>query len=314
MMVSIAICTRDREAPLVAALESLSRLDSAGLEWETLVVDNGSRRPVADVARPFAAALRLRTEVEPQPGLSHARNRCLRLAKGDYILFIDDDVTVPPGWLRAYVEAFERHPEAGAFGGPIRAVLTAERGRDRFEALRRVMPGALSEHQPGLGAGPVPADGSVLPWGANMAFRRAALEGREFDVRLGRRPGRAVLSGEETRLLRQVAGAGYAVVWAPEAMVRHHVKPDRLSRAYLRRFCLGLGWSMGYEKAHGVDASWRAEAAGLSREARARRRRLWLTPPWAPLEERWRALREWAVLEGLRRGFVETCEEYERGA
>ena len=71
------------------------------------------------VIKAFADRLPIRREFEPERGLSHARNRAVDAAKGDYIVWTDDDVVVAPGWLAAYIEAFRRWPEAAVFGGPI---------------------------------------------------------------------------------------------------------------------------------------------------------------------------------------------------
>ena len=59
----------------------------------------------------------------PARGLNAARNTGLRESRAPLIAFVDDDVFVPPGWLEALVEGAQRNPDAGAFGGPIRARL-----------------------------------------------------------------------------------------------------------------------------------------------------------------------------------------------
>jgi GT2 family glycosyltransferase len=45
--------------------------------------------------------------------------RAMDVAKGDYIVWADDDVVVDAGWLTAYVEAFRRWLDAAVFGGRI---------------------------------------------------------------------------------------------------------------------------------------------------------------------------------------------------
>lgn len=310
MHVSVCICTRDRELRLAAALESLTRLAPPPDEWETIVVDNGSRRPVEAAVRPFVGRLRLRTAVEPETGLSRARNRCLELARGDYVVFIDDDVSVPSGWLRAYCRAFERHPGAAAFGGPILPVLDSRRRRRVFEALQQEMPGVVSLLDPDLPEGPIPCAGDperqIAPWGANMAFRRDALGDHIFDVRLGRR-GPSLVSGEETRLMTELRAAGHTLVWVPGAGLRHHIGPERCTRRYIRRYCRGLGWSIGYDKARAGSESTDELLAHADRTIPKLRRRWWTLPPWAPAEAKIRVLRDLAILEGLRRGYAETA-------
>ena len=47
-----------------------------------------------------------------------ARNPLIERARGELLLFLDDDVTVPPELLRRLVDTAARHPEASVFGGP----------------------------------------------------------------------------------------------------------------------------------------------------------------------------------------------------
>jgi glycosyltransferase involved in cell wall biosynthesis len=91
------------------------------IDWEVVVVDNGSTDDTPGVLKSFAGRLPLRNVVETRRGHSPARNRAVDTANGDYLLWTDDDVIVEPGWLAAYADAFARWPQAAVFGGPIRA-------------------------------------------------------------------------------------------------------------------------------------------------------------------------------------------------
>ena len=57
---------------------------------------------------------------EEQVGLSRGKNAGIRMARAPLLLFTDDDVVVPPGWIRSYAEFFSRHPlDTIVAGGPI---------------------------------------------------------------------------------------------------------------------------------------------------------------------------------------------------
>src|SRR4029450_8110357 len=121
MLVTIRICTWNRAALLRQALAALTRSAlPSELEWEVLVVDNGSRDGTAAAVGEFRERLPIRSVVEPQPGLSNARNRCGEEARAAYTLWTADDVIVAPGWLQEYARAFARFPAAAVFGGPVR--------------------------------------------------------------------------------------------------------------------------------------------------------------------------------------------------
>ena len=55
--------------------------------------------------------------------MNAARNAGVRAATGDLIVFIDDDVSVPPGWLDALLAGVAAAPDREVYGGPIRARL-----------------------------------------------------------------------------------------------------------------------------------------------------------------------------------------------
>ena len=84
-----------------------------------MIVNNGCTDHTDVVIESFADRLPIRRELEPQRGHASVRNRAVDAAKGDYIVWTDDDVVVDSGWLAAYVEAFRRWPEAVVFGGPV---------------------------------------------------------------------------------------------------------------------------------------------------------------------------------------------------
>src|SRR3954468_18360158 len=118
-VVSVVLPTHGRAGYLGVALGSLAAQDLQE-PWELLVVDDGSSDGTAELlAERGTPTLRF----DPPRGLNAARNAGVRATSGELIAFTDDDVRVPPGWLRALVEGARRHPGADAFGGPIRARL-----------------------------------------------------------------------------------------------------------------------------------------------------------------------------------------------
>src|SRR4029077_3473439 len=72
-----------------------------------------------EVIGSFASHLPLRRLFEPSPGKSNALNLAVREARGEYILWTDDDALVDHLWLTAYSQAFKQWPNAAIFGGPV---------------------------------------------------------------------------------------------------------------------------------------------------------------------------------------------------
>ncbi|MEW6747495.1 MAG: glycosyltransferase [Planctomycetota bacterium] len=240
---TVVICTVDRCPSLVATLASL-RTQSTTSSWEVLVVDNGScdgtRAAIHATARDFPVPLRFAEE--PHRGLSHARNRALLEARGDAVLFLDDDVVCLPGLLAAHLEGLGRSGVIGT-GGRIRPVLPA------------VVPEWFREHLPHEIGGPTARydfGDDVLevgahtarppPFGANMTVRRdQALEGGGFRTDLGW--GERFVPGEESELYSRLARNGGRLLYLPQAIVEHHIPSHKVSRQYFVRWYRGHGRS-----------------------------------------------------------------------
>jgi glycosyltransferase involved in cell wall biosynthesis len=250
----------------------------------------------------------VRRAVEPNAGLSHARNAALRLAAGRTLIFIDDDVTVPPGWFARYADGFARHPGAGFFGGPIIAVADGA-PESWMAALKEVMPGALSWLDPNLEECILTKDSPHLPWGANMAIRRSALGGLAFDVSFNRSPENPLAVGEESRLFEDLMDSGVTGLWLPSAGLMHHVGAARCSKDYLRRYCVNVGRYQGRKRALQGKQDPEDVRRWARKEIQRLRRRYYLTVPWVPLAQRLAALRDLALREGFLQGYLDIVEE-----
>ena len=121
MLISVAICTWNRAGLLTSTLEHMASTlrVPTGVQWELLIVNNACSDDTDDVIASFSGRLPVRRLFEPRQGLSHARNRIVAEAAGEYVVWTDDDVLVDAAWLEAYCDAFRRWPECDAFGGPI---------------------------------------------------------------------------------------------------------------------------------------------------------------------------------------------------
>jgi GT2 family glycosyltransferase len=198
---SIVIPTRDRPAYLDVALASIvPQAQRAGAEL--LVVSDGPSRLTGEVAgRHGVRVLSLPAPV----GLNAARNAALGETVGELLVFCDDDVYAPPGWLSELLAGARREPGCDVFGGPIIARL--EGGGPRA-CGRESAPISTLELGPG--------DRDVeFVWGANMAIRRGAFERiGKFDETISGR-------GDEEEWERRYAAAGGRVRYVAKAALEH---------------------------------------------------------------------------------------------
>lgn len=115
MRYSIIVPVYNRPDEVDELLESL--LHQEEKDFEVIVVEDGSQVPCGDVCQRYAGQMELRYYEKPNSGPGQSRNYGAERAKGEYLLTLDSDVVVPPGYLKAISEELERQP-ADAFGGP----------------------------------------------------------------------------------------------------------------------------------------------------------------------------------------------------
>jgi glycosyltransferase involved in cell wall biosynthesis len=235
---SVVVCayTEDRWTLIRAAVDSVLRQDPAPDEV-LLVVDHNDR--LLDRSRQaFAATVRVIPSAG-SPGLSGARNTGVAAARGDVIVFLDDDAVARPDWLSLLLRGYD-DPLVMGTGG--RALPVWPEGGRR--------PGWLPEEFDWVVgcsyAGEAREVSDVRNFlGANMSFRREAFEvAGQFDASVGR-VGTRPVGCEETEFcirLRQLAPHA-RLQREPAAVVDHHVAAARTQWRYFRARCYAEGMS-----------------------------------------------------------------------
>ena len=238
---SLIIPTHNRSERLIAALESVIRQDLPAADWECVVVSNNSTDDTVARFGDFAArypGLNLRLVTEDGPGVSYARNRGIAETSAPLLVFIDDDERINPGFLRAYADFFDAHPDAVVAGGRIIAEYVT--GRPAWLSKYTEMPIA-NPMDFGDAVRPFPA--GRVPGGGNMAFRRsAALRYGGFDPSLGR-VGRMLIGGAENDFFERLMRGGETCWYVPGAVMWHIIPPEKLTESYFRRLCYNVGVS-----------------------------------------------------------------------
>lgn len=200
--VSIVIPTRDRPQRLLATVASIVAGERQPDEVVVADQSTGEAASIPDAAGVEIVHLRL-TSV----GSSTARNAAIRAARGDVLVFLDDDVRVAPDWLERIVDALDAAPPRSAVTG---AVLSDHVGGGHVPSLQ-------SQTAPATFSGRLFRDPLFA---GNMALRRSAFDDVGlFDERLG--AGAAFPAAGDNDLGYRLLEAGYEIAYVPDAVVYH---------------------------------------------------------------------------------------------
>ncbi len=232
MDASIIVCTYNRAESLTDTLEALRKQRTESFRnWEVIIVDNNSKdntRQVVEKAQRDWPELHY--AFEEKQGLSHARNHGISCAKGEVILFTDDDVIPESDWLEITLNGLKKyHADAcGGFIAPIWETPPPKWLTERFYGFLAVRTERTDDY-------PIIEPGQA-PFGANMAFRKNVFEKVGlFDTNRGRK-GKALASGEDGELFERILQAGLKAVFLGQSRVHHKVESFRLTKQYIRRW------------------------------------------------------------------------------
>jgi GT2 family glycosyltransferase len=116
---SVIIPTYNRCDALRETLEALARVEYPPDLWEAVVVDDGSTDETEKAVRLWAEqrpAVTVRFLRQRNAGPAMARNRGAGAARGNLLIFIDNDIIVEPSFVRAHLEAHAAHPDSWIVG------------------------------------------------------------------------------------------------------------------------------------------------------------------------------------------------------
>ncbi len=211
-VVSVVMCAKDEAAMTLNALRALRTRTPEGL-MQVILVDDGSRPE----ARAVFAALHGVDLVrhEESVGFLHSSNRGLRVARGEFVVFLNNDTEVQPNWLPPLLAAME-DPTVGAVGS--RLINPDHTVQEAGVTLWSDGTG----HARGSGAGV--ADDEWLSTaevdfcsGAALMVRRALVNAiGGFDLRY------VPAFYEDADLCFAVRARGFRVLVAPASTVLHH--------------------------------------------------------------------------------------------
>lgn len=223
LQVSICVITYNRPLGLRRLLEGIRQLQFTRIPQptiETIVVDNDNKGLAKEICTEFSDRLpgKLVCGVEPQRGISYARNKAVSLAspESDFIAIIDDDEVPTPYWLEELLLTQAQHSADVVAGRVV--------SRMPDQTPDWIVRGGFFRHKsrPTGTLRHVAYTNNVLVKGEVIR----SLD-RVFDLRF------ALTGGEDSELFSRLHRLGHKIVWCNEAVVEEWVSPTRLNLKYI---------------------------------------------------------------------------------
>lgn len=242
MLISVIICTYNRDKFLPIALNSLTNQTLDKKVYEIIIVNNNSNDNTEKISKEFITdhpELNFKYFVEKNQGLSFSRNRGFRESKGDIIVYIDDDAFATKDYLKNMIHFFTDNPNVSAIGGKVIPVYKNNKEEPRW--LSKYIWGIVTKVDMGNKVSEFPDN--KYPAGCNMVIKRDVLQSVGlFDTNLGRK-GRIGLASEEKDIFFRMRNADLHIYYVPDIPVYHNIDDHRLEYDYIKKLCIGIGLS-----------------------------------------------------------------------
>lgn len=226
---SIIICSYNRFELLTETIDSVVSVLKNRQDYEVLIIDNKSTDPTPSLEQKYSFNKRIRYYLETKQGLSHARNRGMKEAKGEILVYLDDDVELEKNYFEIadYVLSDESISILGGKVLPFNTALPSWLPKKYYFLVSVFDEGEYSKNVKYL-------------LGANFMVRKiVANKIGGFNTRLGRK-GNSLAGGEEIDYLNRAHSSKCIVYYSPDLIVHHKIN-DKLNENYV----------LTYSKEHG---------------------------------------------------------------
>jgi len=210
MKYSLIIPVFNRPDEVDELLDSLTR--QTFRDFEVVVVEDGSQIPCEEVVQKYKDALNIQYFSKDNSGPGQTRNFGAEHSRGEWLIVLDSDCVLPPGYLQAVEDEIQGKP-CDAFGGP-------DRAHDSFTPVQKAINYSMTSFftTGGIRGGKKQLDKKFYPRSFNMGIRAAVYRnlGGFSKMRFG----------EDIDFSIRIYDSGAACRLFPEAWVWHKRRTD----------------------------------------------------------------------------------------
>lgn len=215
METSVIIPTYKRTDDLKRCLEGLSR--QFQVPDEVIVVVRDIDDKTRNFLEEYQSTIHITTAIVNKPGQVAALNTGLLKSSGEFICILDDDTVPHVHWLKKIVGIFKSSEHIGGVGGRDWVIQGDRKEEGKKDPVGKVQwfGRVIGNHHLGYGEA---RDVDILK-GANMSYRRKAIEGLLFDERL---LGQGAQVHNDMAFSLSVKKCGWRLVYDPDVGVDHY--------------------------------------------------------------------------------------------
>jgi len=249
--ISVIICTYNREKYLYNALKSIAENGFPFNKYEIVLINNNSSDNTEAECKRFQndfPAVNFNYFVENNQGLSFARNRGIEEAKGDILVYVDDDAKVNRAYLKTIDDFFKENQTAMAVGGAIFPIYETKEPSWMSHYTKSLITAYKDE-----GNKIIKFKANKYPSGGNAAYKKSVFEKvGNFNTKLGRK-GTSLIGAEEKEIFDKMKALNMPIYYLPDMILYHIIPSVKLTKEYFNKLTFSIGQS---ERIRTLDISF----------------------------------------------------------
>ena len=261
MRFSFITCTYNRAEHLPKTLKALCEQTFLGKNYEIVVIDNNSTDNTVEVCNEFINEYtfkQIRYFKEVSQGLSYALNRGIKEAKGEYIIYVDDDETIGKKHLELLNEYLIQFPDAELCASPVTPIYEERTPKWMSIFTQRLIGGYFN-----LGKDVKILDKTRYPGtGHTIIKRELYAKFGTYNTELGRK-GSSLMGAEDKDMAFRLIENNVTCYYFPDIPIYHHIPAYKLTNEFFSKLTYSIGKS---ERVRTLAISKKAYRARLFQE------------------------------------------------
>ena len=241
MRFSFVTCTYNRAENLEKTLQSLVEQEYNSKDFQIIIINNNSTDSTSEICEFYInkySTLNIEYYLEMSQGLSFALNRGIKEAKGEYIIYVDDDETIGNQHLLKLEKHLTVYPEIGIIATPVVPIYEVPQPRWMSPFTQRLIGGAFD-----AGSKVKKLSKTSYPGTGHTIIRRELYKMvGNYNTELGRK-GTGLLGAEDKDMTYRLVSNNIDCYYLPDLPIYHHIPAYKLSNEFFSKLTLAIGKS-----------------------------------------------------------------------